>query len=84
MLNTYDMTPEVGELMSVCDRIFRRVVIMGRLTALDREILEYYSTELRKHLERSGKSHNVTDTAVSSKDLVPPLDSQYMHNFDCM
>ena len=84
MLNTYDITPEVGELMRIFEGIFRRVVIMGRLTAQDREILEYYSTELRKHLDRSGKSHNITDIAVSSKGFVLPLDSPYMHNFDCM
>jgi hypothetical protein len=70
MLN-YGVSPEVGALMKSCEELFSRIILVGELTTLDREVLEYYAGELRKHLDmspacgetRTGVSRNANSTS---------------------
>ena len=50
MLNRH-VSPEIGALMKSCEELFSRLITDGELTRLDREILEYYAAEIRKHLD---------------------------------
>ena len=50
MLNRH-VSPEIGAIMKSCEELFSRLITDSELTGLDREILEYYAAEIRKHLD---------------------------------
>jgi len=80
MLN-YRVTAEVGALMNACEAVFSHIVMVGELTDLDREILEYYSAELQKHLQGPCETQEPTPDDDASEDLESPLSSSLRPSF---
>jgi hypothetical protein len=72
-MHNYRVTVEVAALMSAYEAFFGYILTSGKLTDLDREILEYYSAELQKHLQISEDPQGIIPEANPSKDPVPSL-----------
>ncbi len=78
-MNNYSVTPEVGTLMSACEALFGRMVMTGKLTPLDREILHYYAEELQKHLQGACDTQKPTLNGDTSEDLESPTSPFFDH-----
>ncbi len=50
MVNRH-VSPEIAAIMRSCEELFSRLITNNELTRIDREILEYYAAEIRKHLD---------------------------------
>jgi len=70
-MDNYRVTPEVGALMTACEKLFSQIITTGKLTTLDKEILEYYSTVLQTHLHGAGTETIQTNVLPEEPRLGP-------------
>jgi hypothetical protein len=67
--------------MNACEAVFSHIVMVGELTDLDREILEYYSAELKKHLRGSCDTQEPRLDGDASEYLESPMASDLRPSF---
>ena len=80
-MNNYSVTPEVGTLMSACEALFGRMVMSGKLTPLDREIVQYYAEELQKRLQGPCETQKPALDDDTSEDLESPMSPSLRPSF---